>query len=151
MGNGAHSVRREQRLLRRYRSEESARGRKIAARIHQGQVWPARRSHREQQGLVEGRRSSAARSCEGLEEKRRVLRPATTDVRTAMPSSKEIRVKIKSVQNTRKITKAMEMVAASRCARRRIACAMRGPTATRYAISPRIWHTRIRNIAIRFW
>ena len=31
-----------------------------------------------------------------------------------MPSSKEIRTKIKSVQNTRKITKAMEMVAASK-------------------------------------
>src|SRR3970282_993294 len=31
-----------------------------------------------------------------------------------MPGSKEIRTKIKSVQNTRKITKAMEMVAASK-------------------------------------
>src|SRR5213083_2091859 len=31
-----------------------------------------------------------------------------------MPNTKEIRVKIKSVQNTRKITKAMEMVAASK-------------------------------------
>ena len=31
-----------------------------------------------------------------------------------MPSTKEIRAKIKSVQNTRKITKAMEMVAASK-------------------------------------
>ena len=31
-----------------------------------------------------------------------------------MPSTKEIRGKIKSVQNTRKITKAMEMVAASK-------------------------------------
>lgn len=31
-----------------------------------------------------------------------------------MPSTKEIRVKIKSVQNTQKITKAMEMVAASK-------------------------------------
>lgn len=31
-----------------------------------------------------------------------------------MPSMKEIRGKIKSVQNTRKITKAMEMVAASK-------------------------------------
>ncbi len=31
-----------------------------------------------------------------------------------MPSTKEIRVKIKSVQNTRKITKAMEMVSASK-------------------------------------
>ena len=34
-----------------------------------------------------------------------------------MPSTKEIRVKIKSVQNTRKITKAMEMVAASKMRR----------------------------------
>ena len=33
---------------------------------------------------------------------------------TAMAGTKEIRVKIKSVQNTRKITKAMEMVAASK-------------------------------------
>jgi F-type H+-transporting ATPase subunit gamma len=31
-----------------------------------------------------------------------------------MPSSKEIRTKIKSVENTLKITKAMEMVAASK-------------------------------------
>ncbi|MDE2132873.1 MAG: F0F1 ATP synthase subunit gamma, partial [Betaproteobacteria bacterium] len=31
-----------------------------------------------------------------------------------MAGSKEIRMKIKSVQNTRKITKAMEMVAASK-------------------------------------
>jgi F-type H+-transporting ATPase subunit gamma len=31
-----------------------------------------------------------------------------------MPSTKEIRLKIKSIQNTRKITKAMEMVAASK-------------------------------------
>jgi F-type H+-transporting ATPase subunit gamma len=34
-----------------------------------------------------------------------------------MPSTKEIRVKIKSVQSTRKITKAMEMVAASKMRR----------------------------------
>ena len=42
-----------------------------------------------------------------------------------MPGSKEIRNQIKSVQNTRKITKAMEMVAASK---------MRGPGA--YACRP---------------
>ncbi len=42
---------------------------------------------------------------QGLEEKRVVL---------AMPGTKEIRMKIRSVQNTRKITKAMEMVAASK-------------------------------------
>ncbi len=35
-----------------------------------------------------------------------------------MPGSKEIRTKIKSVQNTRKITKAMEMVAASKMRKR---------------------------------
>ena len=34
-----------------------------------------------------------------------------------MASTKEIRTKIKSVQNTRKITKAMEMVAASKMRR----------------------------------
>src|ERR1700704_978389 len=34
-----------------------------------------------------------------------------------MPGTKEIRTKIKSVQNTRKITKAMEMVAASKMRR----------------------------------
>src|SRR3981081_2222000 len=34
-----------------------------------------------------------------------------------MPGTKEIGVKIKSVQNTRKITKAMEMVAASKMRR----------------------------------
>src|SRR4029077_19707146 len=55
-----------------------------------------------------GRRSRAARGGQGLQEKRFVLRGP------AMPGSKEIRTKIKSVQNTRKITKAMEMVAASK-------------------------------------
>jgi F-type H+-transporting ATPase subunit gamma len=43
-----------------------------------------------------------------LEEERFLLGTET------MPGTKEIRVKIKSVQNTRKITKAMEMVAASK-------------------------------------
>jgi len=43
-------------------------------------------------------------------------RTARTDRKpgAVMPGIKEIRVKIKSVQNTRKITKAMEMVAASK-------------------------------------
>jgi F-type H+-transporting ATPase subunit gamma len=39
---------------------------------------------------------------------------AKRDGTTDMPGSKEIRTKIRSVQNTRKITKAMEMVAASK-------------------------------------
>ncbi len=47
-----------------------------------------------------------------------------------MPGIKEIRTKIKSVQNTRKITKAMEMVAASkmRKAQERMRAAVRTPT-----------------------
>jgi F-type H+-transporting ATPase subunit gamma len=47
-----------------------------------------------------------------LEKERLVL--GLPDEEHDMPSSKEIRTKIKSVQNTRKITKAMEMVAASK-------------------------------------
>ena len=53
-----------------------------------------------------------------------------------MPGSKEIRTKIKSVQNTRKITKAMEMVAASK---------MRKAQARRRAARP--YGEKIRNVA----
>ena len=53
-----------------------------------------------------------------------------------MPGTKEIRVKIKSVQNTRKITKAMEMVAASKM--RKAQDRMR---------HPRPYGEKIRNIA----
>ncbi len=55
-----------------------------------------------------------------------------------MPGTKEIRVKIKSVQNTRKITKAMEMVAASKM--RKAQERMR---------SARPYGDRIRNIVAR--
>jgi F-type H+-transporting ATPase subunit gamma len=50
-----------------------------------------------------------------------------------MAGMKEIRGKIKSVQNTRKITKAMEMVAASKMR----ACALLARMPTRSAISLR--------------
>lgn len=39
-----------------------------------------------------------------------------------MASGKEIRGQISSVENTRKITKAMEMVAASKAAKRQTGC-----------------------------
>jgi F-type H+-transporting ATPase subunit gamma len=55
-----------------------------------------------------------------------------------MPSTKEIRLKIKSVQNTRKITKAMQMVAASKM--RRAQDRMR---------AARPYGDKIRNIAAR--
>src|SRR5436305_11792614 len=53
-----------------------------------------------------------------------------------MPGTKEIRTKIKSVQNTRKITKAMEMVAASK---------MRKAQARMRAARP--YGEKIRNVA----
>ena len=64
------------------------------------------KTHGGQEGPVGGRREGAQGRDRGLEEERHVLEP--------MPGTKEIRIKIKSVQNTRKITKAMEMVAASK-------------------------------------
>ena len=51
-----------------------------------------------------------------------------------MPSTKEIRAKIKSVQNTRKITKAMEMVAASKMRK-----------------AQDRMHARTGNISVRLW
>ncbi|MBR2960785.1 MAG: F0F1 ATP synthase subunit gamma [Burkholderiaceae bacterium] len=55
-----------------------------------------------------------------------------------MPSTKEIRAKIKSVQNTRKITKAMEMVAASKTRK-----------AQDRMLAARPYGERIRNIVAR--
>ena len=57
-----------------------------------------------------------------------------------MPGSKEIRNKIKSVQNTRKITKAMEMVAASK---------MRKAQERMRAARP--YGEKIRNVAVITW
>jgi len=59
-----------------------------------------------------------------------------------MPGTKEIRMKIRSVQNTRKITKAMEMVAASK---------MRKAQERRSATSRRISRTPTRSTTIRSW
>ncbi len=75
----------------------------------QQQVRRADRQDRVDQGSRCGRRKAALRGDRGLQEKRHVLREIA-----AMAGSKEIRNKIKSVQSTRKITKAMEMVAASK-------------------------------------
>ena len=81
-----------------------------------------------------------------LQEERQLLRIAT------MAGSKEIRNKIKSVQNTRKITKAMEMVAASKMKK-----AQERMRASRPYVEPHarhraaIWRTPIRNIGILFW
>ena len=58
-----------------------------------------------------------------------------------MPGSKEIRTKIKSVQNTRKITKAMEMVAASKMRRAQ----------ERMRMSPRTSAMPIPSTATRSW
>src|SRR5207249_10298929 len=70
-----------------------------------GQVRRARRQDGGEKGPLGRGRAEPARRDQGLEEERQLL---------AMPGTKEIRMKIRSVQNTRKITKAMEMVAASK-------------------------------------
>ena len=89
--------------------------------VPEEQVRGADGQHRDDEGPDRRRREGAAGGDRGLQEERRVLdyrpRPATasTDPESAtMAGSKEIRNKIKSVQSTRKITKAMEMVAASK-------------------------------------
>src|SRR5205814_1825196 len=105
LGDGADAVRGEQRQLRRHRRQEGARRGQVDARLPQGQVRRARRQDGGEKGPLGGGREEPARRHQGLEGERQLL---------AMPGTKEIRMKIRSVQNTRKITKAMEMVAASK-------------------------------------
>src|SRR2546422_1045884 len=105
LGDGADAVRGEQRLLRRHRRQEGARRGQVDARLPQGQVRRASRQDGGEKGPLGRGREEPARRYQGLEEERQLL---------AMPGTKEIRMKIRSVQNTRKITKAMEMVAASK-------------------------------------
>jgi F-type H+-transporting ATPase subunit gamma len=66
-----------------------------------------------------------------------------------MAGSKEIRTKIKSVQNTRKITKAMEMVAASKMRKAQERMRHARPMATRSATSPRTSRTPTPSTATR--
>src|SRR5207237_10436836 len=94
----------QQRLFRRYRCQKGAGCRKIDARLSEGQGCGPGRPHGGEEGSCRRGREAAARRQQGLEEERQLL----------MPGTKEIRLKIRSVQNTRKITKAMEMVAASK-------------------------------------
>ena len=110
--------------------EKALRVRDGAPRVPEEQVRGADGEHREDQGPLGRRREGAHRGGRGLQEERRVLTrsrqrdSATAGARCAsrrpairakeMAGSKEIRNKIKSVQSTRKITKAMEMVAASK-------------------------------------
>ena len=68
-----------------------------------------------------------------------------------MPSGKEIRNKIKSVENTRKITKAMEMVAASKMRKAQDRMRAARPMAKRSGASRAIWPTPSPNTSIRSW
>ena len=56
-----------------------------------------------------------------------------------MAGTKEIRIKIKSVQNTRKITKAMEMVAASKMRKAQERMRTARPVRAGSATSPSTW------------
>jgi hypothetical protein len=99
----------QQGLLRRRRGEARPRLRGRPAPVHAPEVRRSDEQDRKHQGprrrCGEGPRCRRSRVQEDLG-----VRPAEP----TMPSGKEIRTKIKSVQNTRKITKAMEMVAASK-------------------------------------
>ena len=107
---------RQPRLLRRRAGREGAALRGRAARLPEEQVHGADGPHREDQGPLRRRREGARRGDRGFQEERRVLsaRHPRSQRRMTMAGSKEIRNKIKSVQSTRKITKAMEMVSASK-------------------------------------
>ena len=104
VGNGADAVRGEQRLLRRRRRQEGARRREVDARLHQGKYGALVKTMEEKKDL------SA--------DDEKALKAAIEDWKKNATSNharyQGIRMKIRSVQNTRKITKAMEMVAASK-------------------------------------
>jgi ATP synthase F1 gamma subunit len=69
-----------------------------------------------------------------------------------MAGSKEIRTKIKSVENTRKITRAMEMVAAAKMRRAQERMRAARPYAQkRFATLPRTCRGPIRSTGTHFW
>jgi F-type H+-transporting ATPase subunit gamma len=68
-----------------------------------------------------------------------------------MAGSKEIRTKIKSVQNTRKITKAMEMVAASKMRKAQERMRHARPYGDKIRTSPRTSPTPTPSTATRSW
>ena len=105
------------------------------------------KTHGRQEGPVRGRREGAARR-----RSRTARRTFRELLGTAMPGmAKEIRIKIKSVQNTRKITKAMEMVAASKMRKAQERMRHARPTARRSATSRRTSRTPTPSTAIRSW
>ena len=65
-----------------------------------------------------------------------------------MAGGKEIRTKIASVKNTQKITKAMEMVAASKMRKAQDRMLAARPYAERFEMLYHILHTQIPNINI---
>jgi len=68
-----------------------------------------------------------------------------------MAAGKEIRGKIKSVENTKKITKAMEMVAASKMRKAQERMRSARPYSEKSVPCLRISRRRIRSTRIRFW
>ena len=86
--------------------DKALRVRGVAAPVHERQVRGDHGQDRVDEGPVGRRREGARGGDRGLQEDGHVLGRVG-----AMAGSREIRNKIKSVQSTRKITKAMEMVA----------------------------------------
>jgi F-type H+-transporting ATPase subunit alpha len=108
--DGRHAVCREQGLPGRHRRQEGAVVRARPARMAQGQARRPAGQAGSRQGHGQGRRSRTDRRHRRVQED---LRLNLTKEPT-VAAGKEIRGKIKSVENTKKITKAMEMVAASK-------------------------------------
>ena len=126
----------------------------LDARLRQEQVRRAGRPHRDDEGPVRRRREGARTKRSRTGRRTALTEPLrhAAQVATDMPGTKEIRVKIKSVQNTRKITKAMEMVAASKMRKAQERMRARAPVrARRSATSPRTSATPTRSTAIRSW
>ena len=107
LADGGVAVRGQQGLHGRRRRQQGARLRIRPAHAPEDQPRQPARQDRGQQAARQGRRGRAHQCRHRVPE---VVRLGTL----VMAAGKEIRVKIKSVEGTKKITKAMEMVAASK-------------------------------------
>src|SRR6185437_10965442 len=107
--DGRFAVRREQGLPGRRGAEEGIAVRAWPARVPARQARRAAHEAGHRQGDGQGRRETADGCHRCVQEDLRL-----TFKEPLVAVGKEIRGKIKSVENTKKITKAMEMVAASK-------------------------------------
>src|SRR6185503_4477640 len=109
-GDGAFAVRGQRGLRRRRAGEQGRALRRGAARLRAFEQQGRARRHQRETGIHR-------RRCRRHEEDHRSVQEDRHLLEHLMASGKEIRTKIASVKSTQKITKAMEMVAASKLRR----------------------------------